>query len=51
MTGGIRMCKDILPKEVFDYKPKKLWDHLIVDDMYFVGIINHTPMKSHQFRF
>ena len=21
--GGIRMCKDILPKEVLDYKPKK----------------------------
>jgi len=35
-VGGIRMCKDILPKEVLDYKPKKLWDHYFDDDMYFI---------------
>ena len=22
--GGIRMCKDIIPKDVFDYVPKKI---------------------------
>ena len=25
--GGVRMCRDILPQDVFDYEPKKLWDH------------------------
>ena len=34
--GGIRMCKDILPKEVLDYKPTHLWDHYFKDDMYFI---------------
>ena len=46
-AGGIRMCKDILPKEVFDYKPKKLWDHLIVDDMYFVD--HHQSHATYAF--
>ena len=35
-VGGIRMCKDILPKEVLDYKPTHLWDHYFKDDMYFI---------------
>ena len=35
-VGGIRMCKDILPKEVLDYKPTHLWDHYIKDDIYFI---------------
>ena len=34
--GGIRMCKDILPKEVLDYKPTHLWDHYFKDDIYFI---------------
>ena len=35
-VGGIRMCKDIIPKEVLDYKPTHLWDHYIKDDIYFI---------------
>ena len=35
-VGGIRMCKDIIPKEVLDYKPTHLWDHYFKDDMYFI---------------
>ena len=35
-VGGIRMCKDILPKEVLDFKPKKLWDYYLKDNMYFI---------------
>ena len=34
--GGIRMCKDIIPKDVFDYVPKKLWDHYYKDNMYYI---------------
>ena len=35
-VGGIRMCKDIIPKEVLDYQPTHLWDHYFKDDMYFI---------------
>ena len=35
-VGGVRMCKDILPKEVLDYKPTHLWDHYLKDDIYFI---------------
>jgi len=35
-VGGIRMCKDILPKEVLDYKPKELWDHYYKNGIYFI---------------
>ena len=35
-VGGIRMCKDILPKEVLEFKPKKLWDYYMKDGMYFI---------------
>jgi len=35
-VGGIRMCKDILPKEVLDYKPTHLWDHYFKNDIYFI---------------
>ena len=35
-VGGIRMCKDLIPKEVLDYKPTHLWDHYFKDDMYFI---------------
>ena len=35
-VGGIRMCKDIIPKEVLDYKPTHLWDHYFKDDIYFI---------------
>jgi len=35
-VGGIRMCKDLIPKEVLDFKPKKLWDYYLKDNMYFI---------------
>ena len=34
--GGIRMCKDMLPKEIFNYDPKNLWDYYLKDDIYFI---------------
>ncbi len=34
--GGIRMCKDLLPQDVFDYVPKKLWDYYYKDGIYFI---------------
>jgi carbamoyltransferase len=34
--GGIRMCKDLLPQDVFNYEPKKLWDHYYKDGIYFI---------------
>ena len=46
-VGGIRMCKDILPKEVFDYKPKKLWDYCMADDMYFID--HHQAHATYAF--
>ena len=45
--GGIRMCKDILPKEVLDYKPKKLWDYCMIDDMYFID--HHQSHATYAF--
>ena len=46
-SGGIRMCKDILPKEVLDYKPKKLWDHYFDDDIYFID--HHQSHATYAF--
>jgi len=46
-NGGIRMCKDILPKEVLDYRPKKLWDYCMVDNMYFVD--HHQAHATYAF--
>ena len=46
-AGGIRMCKDILPKEVLDYKPKKLWDYCMADDMYFID--HHQAHATYAF--
>ena len=46
-SGGIRMCKDILPKEVLDYKPKKLWDYCMADDMYFID--HHQSHATYAF--
>ena len=46
-AGGIRMCRDILPKEVLDYKPKKLWDYCMVDDMYFID--HHQSHATYAF--
>ena len=34
--GGIRMCKNILPQNIFDYEPKKLWDYYYKDGFYFI---------------
>src|SRR5210317_19997 len=45
--GGIRMCKDILPKDVFDYEPKKLWDHYYKDGIYFID--HHQSHATYAF--
>ena len=34
--GGVRMCRDLLPQDVFDYEPKKLWDHYYKDGIYYI---------------
>ena len=46
-VGGIRMCKDILPKEVLDFKPKKLWDHYYKDGIYFID--HHQSHATYAF--
>src|SRR6056300_237851 len=45
--GGIRMCKDILPKDVFDYVPKKLWDHYYKDNFYYID--HHQSHATYAF--
>ena len=46
-VGGIRMCKDLIPKEVLDYKPKKLWDYYLKDNMYFID--HHQSHATYAF--
>ena len=45
--GGIRMCRDIIPKDVFDYVPKKLWDHYYKDNMYYID--HHQSHATYAF--
>ena len=45
--GGIRMCKDILPEGVFNYQPKKLWDHYFKDGIYFID--HHQSHATYAF--
>jgi len=45
--GGIRMCKDILPKDIFDYVPKKLWDYYYKDGLYFID--HHQSHATYAF--
>ena len=45
--GGIRMCKDILPKEIFDYDPKNLWDYHLKDNIYFID--HHQSHAAYAF--
>ncbi len=45
--GGVRMCKDLLPKDVFDYEPKKLWDHYYKDGIYFID--HHQSHAAYAF--
>ena len=33
--GGIRMCKELIDKEVLDFVPKKLFDFVLKDDVYY----------------
>ena len=33
--GGIRMCKELIDKEVLDFVPKKLFDFVFKDDVYY----------------
>jgi carbamoyltransferase len=45
--GGIRMCKDLLPKDVFDYQPKKLFDYYFKDDIYYID--HHQSHAAYAF--
>jgi len=33
--GGIRMCRELIDKEVLDFVPKKLFDFVFKDDVYY----------------
>ena len=45
--SGIRMCRDILPQDVFDYTPKKLWDHYYKDGYYYID--HHQSHATYAF--
>ncbi len=45
--GGVRMCKDMLPQDVFDYEPKKLWDYYYKDNLYFID--HHQSHATYAF--
>src|SRR6056300_247562 len=45
--GGIRMCRDLLPKDVFDYKPKTLWDFYFKDNIYYID--HHQSHATYAF--
>jgi len=45
--GGIRMCRDMLPQDVFDYEPKKLWDHYYKNGIYFID--HHQSHAAYAF--
>ena len=45
--GGVRMCRDMLPQDVFDYEPKKLWDHYYKDGIYFID--HHQSHAAYTF--
>ena len=34
-NGGIRMCKELIDEEVLDFVPKKLFDFVLKDDVYY----------------
>ena len=46
-NGGIRMCKDKLPKGIFEYEPKKLWDFWFEDNMYYID--HHQSHATYAF--
>ena len=46
-NGGIRMCKDVVPKGVFEYEPKKLWDFWFEDNMYYID--HHQSHATYAF--
>ena len=45
--GGIRMCKDMLPQDIFNYDPKKLWDYYLKNDLYFID--HHQSHAAYAF--
>ena len=45
--GGIRMCKDLLPKDVFDFEPKTLWDFYFKDNIYYID--HHQSHATYAF--
>tara|TARA_A100001011_G_scaffold312134_1_gene329411 strand:+ start:218 stop:1702 length:1485 start_codon:yes stop_codon:yes gene_type:complete len=46
-NGGIRMCKDVVPKGVFEYEPKKLWDFWFEDNVYYID--HHQSHATYAF--
>jgi len=45
--GGVRMCRDMVPQDVFNYEPKKLWDHYYKDGIYFID--HHQSHATYAF--
>jgi len=45
--GGIRMCRNILPQDVFNYEPKKLFDYYFKDNLYFID--HHQSHATYAF--
>ena len=45
--GGVRMCRDMLLQDVFDYELKKLWDHYYKDGIYFID--HHQSHAAYAF--
>jgi carbamoyltransferase len=45
--GGIRMCKDTLPQDIFDFVPKKLFDYYFKDGIYYID--HHQSHATYAF--
>jgi len=41
------MCRDILPKDIFNYEPKNLWDYYYKDGLYFID--HHQSHATYAF--
>ena len=37
--GGVRMCRDMLPQDIFDYDPKNLWDYYYKNGIYYICLL------------
>ena len=45
--GGVRMCRDMLPQDIFDYDPKNLWDYYYKDGIYYID--HHQSHATYAF--